>query len=526
MPVSISAYDHNSNNTTLDYLLHNSATASLESLMPADNSEFVTQGEPIVVQVAARVHGLVGTEIATVQYLLNNDLSSPVTMDISGTLASGMVTLPAVASQINIIISLHNQNGELITQSKIKVSIASFTDIPVEVMRIEPVNNSDFIEPNAPIEIYFNREIDLSLLSVQVRETLHGKTYLKDDNLGEDYLSSEGYKLVDVHRNLMPVLGKTELNPGGTGVAFYADKLFGFNAEVYVDVMYNAKEISRSFFSVRELPTLINGAVADQFGQPLAGVAVEIPELGRKTITDGDGGFAFGYQETGEQVIPSGQYSLTINKNFTTPNLGMLSTKISVQKNYGNQLERFTLQELDRTIAFENIRSGQINTLVGGDLILDLTQAKVLFDNGRTEGSAHLQFLPFEHIGTNMWPGAVPLWLYSSQPKGVTVEGSTHLTLKIPKLSGSYNYINPASYPYVVLVGYNANQEVIEPIGVGRVDNNKVVSVGSVNLTSLDFIGYAQVHQNLAETLISYAQGELSLQQLKAQLQAAIQGKG
>lgn len=530
IPVTISAYDQSGNRKRVEYQLYNDEVASLVPLMPAQDSEYITKGDPISVQVVARMDGILGGETASVQFLSDtssdNNLSTPVNMDISGTLASGTITLPAVAAPMKIIISLHNSSGELITQSEIAVQVTSLADVPVEVVRVEPINNSDYIEPNSPVEIYFNREIDLSLLSVQVRETLHGKTYINEDDLGTDYLSSEGYKLVGVHRNLMPVQGQIELNPGGTGVAFYADKLFGFNAEVYVDVMYDSKEISRSFFSVRELPTLINGAVADQFGQPLAGIKVEIPELGRKTTTNGDGGFAFGYQESGEQVIPSGQYTLVVNNNFTSANLGMINTKISVQRNYGNNLARLTLQELDRNIAFQNITSGQVNNLVGGDLILDLTQAKVLFDKGRTDGAAHMQFLPFEHIGARMWPGAVPLWIYSSQPKGVTVEGDISLTLSIPKLSGSHNYLSAESYPYVVLVGYNANQQVIEPIGVGRVENNKVVSVGTVNLTSLDFIGYAQVHQHLAEALISYAEGDVSIQQLKAQLQAVLQEEG
>lgn len=526
LPVTISAYDQSGNHRRVEYLLHNNETASLVPLMPAQDTAYITKGDPISVQVVARMDGILGNETASIQFLSDNNLSTPVNMDISGTLASGTIRLPAIAAQMKIIISLHGQNGELITQSEIDVNVTSFIDVAVEVVRVEPINNSDFIEPNAPIEIYFNKEIDLSLLSVQVLETLHGKTYINEDDLGTDYLSSEGYKLVDIHRNNMLVPGETELNPGSTGVAFYANKMFGFNAEVYVDVIYDGNEVSRSFFSVRELPTLINGAVADQFGQPLAGVEVEIPELNRKTKTDGDGGFAFGYQETGEQVIPSGQYTLAINQNFTTPNLGMINTQISVQRNYGNNLERLTLQELDRNIAFQSISSGQVNNLVGGDLILDLTQAKVLFDKGRTDGAAHLQFLPFEHIGVRMWPGAVPLWIYSSQPKGVTVEGDISLTLSIPKLSGSHNYLNPESYPYVVLVGYNANQQVIEPIGVGRVENNKVISVGTVNLTSLDFIGYAQVHQNLAESLISYAEGDVTIQQLKAQLQAVLKEEG
>jgi len=522
LPISISAYDRSGNNTTLDYFLHNSATASITPLLPAQNTEYINTGTPITVQVVARLNGTLSDETATVQLLSNNVLSAPITMDISGTLASGAITLPADTAEHKIVISLRSQSGEIVTQNEINVQVTTLADVPTEVIRIEPTHNSDYIEPNTPIEIYFNREIDINLLSVQVRETLNGKSYVNEDELGTDFIRSEGYKLVDVYRNLSPVSGQIELNPGGTGVAFYADKMLGYNAQVYVDVTYDGEEISRSIFSVRELPTLINGAVADQFGQPLAGVEVEIPELARKTITNGDGGFAFGYQESGEMIIPSGQYTLLINANFTSPYLGMLKTKISVQKNYGNNLKRFTLQELNRDIAFQNISSGQTNHLVGGDLQLDLTDATVLFNQGRTDGAVHVQFLPFEHIGANLWPSAIPLWLYGIQPKGIQVEGEVTLRLNIPSLSGSYNYLNAESYPYVVLLGYNSQQQVVEPIGVGRVENNQVISEGTVNLTSLDYIGYAQVLPNLAESLESFAQGNLSIQQLKAQLQTVL----
>jgi choice-of-anchor A domain-containing protein len=522
LPVSIVAYDRSGNKTTQEYQLRNEATATLVPLLPAPNTEYINTGEPIAVQVAARINGLVGDETVTVQFLADNTLSDPVTLVINGELASGMLSLPAVTSEMTIIISLHSQRSELITQSKIAVKVTSSADVPIAVARMEPLHNSAHIEPYTPIEIYFNREIDLSLVSVQVRETLHGKSYVNEDDLGIDFIRSEGYTLVDVHRDLKPVQGTTELSPGGKGVAFYADRAFGFKAKVYIDVMYDGNEISRSTFTVRELPTLINGAVADQFGQPVVGVNVELPELGRKTKTNTDGGFAFGYQESGEQTIPSGQYTLLINNSFTSPYLGTVSTPISVQRNYGNNLKRFTLHELNRNIAFQHISSGKVNNLVGGDLTLDLSHAKVLFDQGRTEGAVHVQFLPFEHIGATLWPSAMPLWLYGIQPKGIQVEGNVNLTLKIPRHAGSYQYLNAAAYPYVVLLGYNSEQQVVEPIGVGRVENHQVVSEGVVNLSSLDYIGYAQVLPKFAETLASFAQGDLSIQQLKAQLQTVL----
>ena len=71
--------------------------------------------------------------------------------------------------------------------------------------------------------------------------------------------------------------------------------------------------------------------------------------------------------------------------------------------------------------------------------------------------------------------------------------------------------------------GYSEQLQVVEPIGVGKITNLSVVSVGALSLTSIDYIGYAQVFPSLTETLEKYTDGELSLQQLKAQLQDAVQ---
>jgi hypothetical protein len=108
--------------------------------------------------------------------------------------------------------------------------------------------------------------------------------------------------------------------------------------------------------------------------------------------------------------------------------------------------------------------------------------------------------------------------VFSSQPKGITIEGDVALTLTIPQLFGSYDYINPEFYKYVLLLGYNITKEVIEPIGVGRIEGTRVVSVGSVNLTSLDYVGYTQLTPGSTDILERYASGELSLAELIAAL--------
>jgi hypothetical protein len=73
-------------------------------------------------------------------------------------------------------------------------------------------------------------------------------------------------------------------------------------------------------------------------------------------------------------------------------------------------------------------------------------------------------------------------------------------------------------YEYVVLLGYNTEQEVIEPIGVGTIEGDVVRSSRPINMTSLDYIGYALVDNALNDVMRDVANGETSLLELKAQL--------
>jgi hypothetical protein len=479
------------------------------------------------VQVVARSSALSGGEriIAFVESQVGT--VDPVELEISGTLstslASGTLELPAESATQNIVYQLQSSTGELITQASVEVNVLSEADIDVELLRVEPANNAEFIEPNANVELYFNREIDLSLLSVDVRETLHGKTYINDDPLGLDFIKAKGYTLQDVNRDLEPVNGTLELIPGGSGAVFYADRMFGFKADLFVEVSYDGETLSRSTFKVRELPTFVNGSVIDQFGQPLAGVEVSIPELERSTTTNGDGGFAFGYQETGEQLIPGGRYRLLINDNFATPNFGTINAYINLQRNFQNNIGQYKLQEMDRALPFQNIGSNQVNVLAGGELTLDLSDsdAQALFTNGRTSGPVHVQFLPFEHIGVKMMPGMVPLWMFGTQPKGVELEGPVKLRLRIPEFQGNRDYISSAAYEYVVMLGYNRERDILEPVGVGKIEGTEVVSMGELTLRSMDYLGYAQVDPGLNELMEAVGNGEASLQELIARLQPA-----
>lgn len=525
LPVIIQAFDRSGNQTQTEYLLNNTVTASISALLPENNAEFIgniDQGgsaQPIQVQVVARVDEVTGDE-TVVAYLEGSN--SPVTLTSNGDLASGTIDIPGDTQAHTIVYELQDAQGNTITQDSINVSVVNSADVPLQLTRIEPTNNAQYIEPNAPIEVYFNREIDVSQLQLVVNETLHGKTWINNDPLGTDFIRAKGYQLENVNRDFEPVTGQITPIPGNTAVSFTPDRYYGFNADIYLEVVYNGEQLDRTTFKVRELPTFINGIVVDQFGQPLAGIAVSLPELDRTTSTNGDGGYAFGYQETGEQLIPGGQYQLLINDGFGNPQFGTVNTKISVQQNHLNNVTRQTLQELNRDIPFYNIATGQVSQLAKGDLTLDLSDARVLFNNGRTNGAVHAQFLPFEHLGVQSWQSALPHWGFGLQPKGIAVEGDAEISFKIPELRGSYDYFDPEVYPYVVILGYNPDGQVLEPIGVGQVENLSVNSVGELHLSSLDYLAYALVSSTLNDTLIDYANGLISLPQLKAALQSSI----
>jgi PKD repeat protein len=513
--INIRAADLGGNVTNAEYILQNISTVEVNPVLPPVNSEFLSSGSPIDVQVVARVSQLVNGE--TVQVRIDNNQGQ--SLMLVSTLATGTIQLPSDSGSYTLFFDILNNLNEVIATAQRSVSVLNEADVPVELVRVEPENNTQFIEPNKAIELYFNRAVDLSLLQISVRETLNGLTYINDDALGLDFIQAEGYKLKEVNRNLEQVPGALSVIPGGTGISFNPSRMYGFDADIFLEVTYDGELQTRTSFKVRELPTFILGSVTDQFGQPLARIDVAIPELDRTSITNGDGGFAFGFQESSDKIIPGGRYTMLVNDGMSNPTFGSRRLTVNVQRNRKNTVAAVSITEIAKDEPFQNVSSGQVLSLAGGDLVVDLQarNAQLLFAQGRTIGAIHTQFLPFEHIGTRIMPTAMPQWIYGQQPQGVLVEGEANLSIKIPELSGSLNYI-VGVFEHVVIVSYNPELGVIEPVGVGKVNEYRVDSVRPVELKSMDYIGYAFVDPANNELLAAFANGDKSLQQLKAEL--------
>ena len=413
-----------------------------------------------------------------------------------------------------------NVDGTVLARQTSRFSVVNTTGLPLTMERQEPANSESGVEPNEFIAVYFSKPIDPQQLQIQVLETVHGLTYETLEK-GADITQLSEIKLVEVHRDREPVPGGLSHFPGNTMAAFYPQRDFVYGATVYVDVMHNNEALARTSFTVRSLPTFIQGFAADQFMQPIAGVAVEIPELGRTATTDGNGSYGFGFGDEAEETIPAGRYRGIVNPNLNNRTFGTVERWINVEGGRLNSVGMTLLPILNPEEPFRHIASGQQTAvLAGGDLNLDLAGAGLIFPDGRDQGDVHVQFMKLEQIAYPTLPSATPNWAFAVQPMGVEVSGPVALTFAMPPLYGSHDYVALIG-ERVVLVGYDPAAMQLVPVGVGLVDpeNSQVTSEGPVALERLDYLGYALVDTEKQTILERFANGEITLRQMIGELE-------
>ena len=353
------------------------------------------KGEPVELDVAARLSRKPEGVTARARIASGQNQA----LGLTDTLASGTVTLPAEPGRHRLVVDVVSENNTVLASTSRYVGTVDAADIPLEVVRREPSASEQNVEPNQAVELHFNKALDPARLSVEVLETLHGKTYVNDDAPGTNFLQAKGAELHPVHRDRVQVPGEVTLLPGNQGLAFFPARHYGYNAQVFVEVGYDGERLARYRFRVRPLPTFITGGLNDQFGQPLAGVDVTLPELGLSTETNDDGAFSFGFNARPDERIPGGRHELLINPGFDTPGYGSERTTISVQQGRRNSLGLLQLPELSDRAPFQHVSSSQQTlSLAGGDLEIDVANAQLRFNRGRTSGELQVQFFPFSRF--------------------------------------------------------------------------------------------------------------------------------
>ncbi|MEW8232503.1 MAG: thrombospondin type 3 repeat-containing protein, partial [Candidatus Thiodiazotropha endolucinida] len=315
LPLVLTAHDLAGNRSSLDYLLRLDASVSLAMLLPATGTELIQTGAPIPLQLAVEISGVGAADVLANAELHNAGGSVVATAALFGDagVKGGEIEVPAQAGDYDITVTVSDSGGQILAVTHRRLLVKDPVEVPLELERMEPADGQQGVEPNGFISFYFNQPIDITELTLSVHETAHGYTYQDLDEPGTPALNAQGYQLVEISRSYEPVPGSLSLLPGDRVVAFYPGRELAYGGEVFVDVSYAGEEIHRSLFRTRPLPTFINGTVVDQFGQPIPGISITIPELGRSTKTNSDGAFAFGYRDRYDQTIPGGRYELRIN---------------------------------------------------------------------------------------------------------------------------------------------------------------------------------------------------------------------
>ncbi|HLD65256.1 MAG TPA: hypothetical protein VJA19_04365, partial [Pseudomonas sp.] len=523
-PLLLEARDQAGNQKRLEYAMKLSAEAVIEWVLPTDGTELLNRGEPIPLQVAARIQDLSG-QLQPLAVLLSAGGEQLASAALVGdtSLKSATLQIPAQSGSYRLLAVLQNATQQVQAQSSRSIQVVTPEQVPVALERITPDNGAAGIEPNDFITLYFNQAIDRSQLQVSVFETAHGKTYVDLDPLGTSELEAKGYQLVDVARSYEAVPGNLSELPGSQVLAFYPTRDLAYNAEVSVEVRYAGQELQRIRYRTRPLPTFIGGVLLDQLQQPIADVEVRIAELKRSVRTNRDGGFNFGYGDAAERVIRGGRYLLEFNPGQDKASYGSDSQWISVEEGVRNDLGHRQLAQLNSDLPHMPLQGGQQFSALQGELKLDLSNARLQFPNGQQQGDVHVQMLDLGALPYPVEPLAMPYWMYAVQPAGISVEGELSVDLAALKLGDGHEYL-PEDGVYVVMVGLDREIGRIIPLGVGQIDALRIRSVGPLAYRNLDLFGFALAGIEAQPVLKAYAEGQLNLRQLHAELARLNQG--
>ena len=398
------------------------------------------------------------------------------------------------------------------------------TVAPLALLRSEPAADSEHQRPNDPITLYFSRtDLDSEALEVRVSQSVHGPDYDLSNQRGVGFTDIPEPALVTVHLDHAPVAGNLARYPGDALVTFYPEEPLHYGSRVYVDVEYAGETLSRFGYRVQALPTHVGGVVTDLFGSPLSNIEVMLPGLDLATRTDAAGNFEFGADDTGGVPIPSGRHALVLNPAQADPAYGVVEQWANVQAGRINRLGRQALPRILPDEPYVPLAGGERVSLYRGAVELDLSDATLRFPDGRERGRAQVQMLLNGQLPHATSRAAVPAFAWHLQPTGIEVTGEVSLAIDIPAYRGGYAHVPPEG-TLVALVGYDRTARQLMPIGSGRVEGRRIVSVGPVALTSLDYLTYALVPPAALSALADWESGETrSAAKLHADLQDAIE---
>jgi hypothetical protein len=512
--LQIQAWDLAGNRTSKKYQLRLTSTLAVEIIRPQKGAKYTALGSTMDFELAVRIPGISSTDAVSASL----DGAASRDLDVSGNVATGTLAVGVDDADHQVLVVVSDQSGTVLARAQRRFYVRDSSKTPFEILGQDPPDQSLGAEANVHIALSFNRPFDPQLLEVRVVETVHGQACQVPK--AADITRLSAVKWVDLHRDQQPVPGGLSYLPGNTGVVFYADRDFAYGGTVYVEVRYgpegHREEIARTSFKIRPLHTLLQGFVVNHLMVSLSGIVVELPDLGRKTTTDAEGAFYFGYGEPVERTLPPGRYRLRVNPGQKSPYHGELEKWVHVVGERLNNAGMCVVPRLDFSEPYRFVSSGQTKvSLAKGELHLDLSQARLYFPDGKSSGPLYAQKLGFGQLSYSAMPPFFTEYAYILQPGKVQVRGPVGVSFHLPALNGNYSYLENMP-KWVLMMGLDAETLLITPVGVGHVDQEKrqVVSDGTLRLSRLDVVGYSFVHPNLQKYLESHQKGEMDLNEM------------
>ncbi|MDE1462691.1 Ig-like domain-containing domain [Spartinivicinus poritis] len=480
------------------------------------------------VKALAALANYSGNEEFEGELLSANGQSQAISVQQQDALLSAEITLPEQKGDYTLKLIAKNSDGDILSELKGIIKSVSETDMPVKVSQITPVNGAQGVEPDSFISLQFSQPVKARDVTIEVKQTAHGLTYsnnLKQKQKSDkdvQFLFAEGAMLQQVNFDQSPVIYEQSPLPGEHTVAFYTNESLSYNAQIFVTIKYKGKEILRSNFFTRPLPTFIEGGVVNALGQTQAGVEVLIKELNRKTVTNKDGAFAFGFGDKVNQTIPGGRYTFIINPNQKIQTLGVVDIPVTIENGRRNKLRLLQAPSIQPTIPYQYIAYDKKNVSLAQEALkLKLGSEKLIFPEN-TPRRIHTQFIPGKGIVRPVYPITGPSWAYQLQPAGIKTTGPIHLEIDLPQFQGGYGYLPDTSEKpyYVLMVGYKSDKNIIAPVGIAQINHQKLTTLQDypVNYSRLDYIGFYMPPYNQQELFGQYIKGELLFEQLAAML--------
>ena len=470
---------------------------------------------------AIRLHEAAGTE------QFSADISGQeITLTKTGDLLTGVFPPSLNKGSYTVTVSASMSNGKQINIEG-DIDVISREDIPVEILAVKPEHQSSFAEPDVPLQVNFNRPVDPARIQITARRTLNGMTYLNLDEPGTDFLYAKGHQLQEVNVHREAISGGISMLNEDSVALLYPDNSLGYSATVSWEVSYDGEEVGRYNFTTRELPTFIQGGVIDTLGQQRSNVTVELKELGLVTKTNNDGSFSFGYQLPANENIAAGNYTLRINGSDKDSSLGTAEYPITVSGSRRNKLPLIRVPNVDQQIDWNPVISGQNSIyLADGDLKIHRSDTQINIPSNQK--ALHVQFIPAEYSVRNIMQGLPVNWFYQIQPFGVTTIGAIELEIRLPKRNGTYNYLAmiDGEARYSLLVAYNPDKDLIEPIGVGKIEDYVFTTDRPVRPPSLDYIGFTYPMPNNQPYFKEYLKGSMSFSELVSKVTQDISEPG